>query len=120
MTATAARMRAAFTAGGSSCARGGAWAGVSAMVSLAPAVEAVEHGLQGTYHEGEADEDQHEHDAEPRVRPLDAERHQEAAVPAPGDEQVRIDEPGDRRREREGKVDERVEEALEREVVAHE
>src|SRR5213594_1194246 len=219
MTATAARMRAAFTAGGSSCARGGAWAGFSAMVSLAPAfeevdgeerdegdreqddgdrrrfgvgellepghdedrrdlgaerhvardeddravlaeraregkreagddgredrredhaerrlqavraqarggllhvlVEAFEHGLQGTDHEGEADEDQHEHDAEPRVRPLDAERHQEAAVPAPGDEQVRVDEPGDRRREREGEVDERVEEALERELVAH-
>src|SRR5881628_2788550 len=83
-------------------------------------VEALEHGLQGTDHEGEADEDQHEHDAEPRVRPLDAERHQEAAVPAPGDEQIRIDEPGDRRREREGEVDERVEEALERELVAHE
>src|SRR5213594_512071 len=42
MTATAARMRAAFTAGGSSCARGGAWAGFSAMVSLAPAFEEVD------------------------------------------------------------------------------
>src|SRR5437763_15776268 len=43
MTATAARMRAAFTAGGSSCARGGGWAGFSAMVSLAPAFEE-DHG----------------------------------------------------------------------------
>src|SRR5438876_11020981 len=83
-------------------------------------VEALEHGLEGTDHEGEADEDQDEHDAEPRVRPLDAERHQEAAVPAPGDEQVRIDEPRDGRRKGEGQVDERVEEALEREFVAHE
>src|SRR2546426_5004752 len=42
MTATAARMRAAFTTGGSSRARGGPWAGFSAMVSLAPAFEEVD------------------------------------------------------------------------------
>src|SRR5207249_4588561 len=36
------KRRAAFTAGGSSCARGGAWAGFSAMVSLGPAFEEVD------------------------------------------------------------------------------
>src|SRR5437870_6077661 len=42
MTATAARMRAAFTAGGSSCARRRETARGSAMVSLAPAFEEVD------------------------------------------------------------------------------
>src|SRR2546425_11482507 len=42
MPATAAGMRAAFTTGGSSRARGGPWAGFSAMWSLAPALEEVD------------------------------------------------------------------------------
>src|SRR5262244_1103273 len=45
-------------------------------------VEPLEHRLKRADDERESDEDENEHDSEPRIGTLDAERHQEATVPA--------------------------------------
>src|SRR5262249_38174955 len=83
------------------------------------ALEALEDGLQRAHHEREADEDEDEHDARARVRDLDAEGPQEGSVPPALHEQTRIHEPRHRGGQGEGEIHQRVEEALQREVVAH-
>src|SRR5437016_2239345 len=83
-------------------------------------VEPLQHRLERADHEGEPDEDEHEHDPQPRVRAVDPDRDEEAAVPAARREEVRVDEPRHRRGEREGEIDEGVEEALQREVIPYE
>src|SRR6266446_4640422 len=64
-------------------------------------VDTLEHRLERTHDEGEADEYEHEDDREAGVGGLDAERNEETPEPSRLDVEARVDEPGDRRRQRE-------------------
>ena len=83
---------------------------------LAPSVAAassssrsiLEHRLYGAHHERQADEDQRDDDAQRRVGDLDAERLEQAADPAVRRIERRQRDAGDRRRQGEGQVDQRV------------
>ena len=68
---------------------------------------------------GQADEGERDRDAERRVGDLDAERLEQPPDPAVLREQRGQRDAGDRGRQREGQVDERVDEAAAREAVAH-
>ena len=71
------------------------------------AVELLQHRLHGAHDEGQADEDERDEDAERRVGDLDAERREELADPAVRRVERGQRDAGDRRRQREGQVDER-------------
>ncbi len=82
-------------------------------------VDLLDDRLHGAHHEGQADEDQRDDDAERREGHLDAQRLKHAADPA-----VRRVERGERDarhggRQREGQVDQCVDQALAGEAVAH-
>ena len=70
-----------------------------------------QHRLHRAHDEGQADEDQRDDDAERRVGDLDAERRAGAADPAVGGVERGQRDAGDRGRQRERQVDQRVDEA---------
>ena len=75
------------------------------------AVELLEHRLHGAHHERQADEDQRDDDADRRVGDLDAERLEQAADPAVRRVERGQRDAGDGGRQREGQIDEGVEQA---------
>ena len=82
-------------------------------------VEVLQHRLHRAHDERQADEDQCHHDAERGVRDLDAERLQQAAEPAVAGPDRGQRDAGDRGRQRERQVDQRVDQPLAGEAVAH-
>ena len=82
-------------------------------------VEVLDHRLDGPDDEGQADEGEGDDHPHGRERHLEPERDQELAEPAVRRVDRREGDAGDGRREREGQVDDGVEHALQREVVAH-
>ena len=83
------------------------------------AVDLLQHRLHGAHHEGQADEDQRDDDAERRVGDLDAERRQQLPDPAVRRVERGQRDAGDGRRQREGQVDHRVDDAPAGKAVAH-
>ncbi|ABA49583.1 hypothetical protein BURPS1710b_2014 [Burkholderia pseudomallei 1710b] len=83
------------------------------------ALEILENGLHGAHDERQADEGQRDEHAERRERDLDPERREIAADPAVLRVDGRERDARDRGRQRERQVDDRVDEPLERERVAH-
>ena len=90
-----------------------------AAASSTSLVELLEHRLHGAHDEGQADEDQRDDDAERRVGDLDAERREQRADPAVRRIERGQRDAGDRGRQREGQVDDGVEQAPAGKAVAH-
>jgi hypothetical protein len=78
-----------------------------------------EHRLHRAHHERQPDEDQRDHDARRREGQLDAVRLQQLPDPAVAREQRRQRDAGHGRGQRERQVDQRIDDALARKLVAH-
>ena len=83
------------------------------------AVELDQNGLQRAHDEGEPDEGERDEDAERRVGDLQAERREEASDPAIRRVERRERDTGDGCRQRERKIDQRVELRLAGKGIAH-
>ena len=82
-------------------------------------VEIDQHRLHRAHHEGNADEDHRDEDADRRERHLDAEFGQRRPEPAFLREQLRQRDAGDRGRQRKGDIDDGVEQPPAGKAVAH-
>lgn len=82
-------------------------------------VEIGEYGLHRAHHEGQADEDEGDDDAERRIGNLYPERHEPAAEPAIRCVESGEGETGHRRRQGEGQVDRRIEKPLAGKLITH-
>ena len=74
-------------------------------------IEVLEHGLDRAHDERQADEDQRDRDPERRERDLEPERLEQLAEPAVAGVERGQRDAGDRGRQRERQVDQRVERA---------
>ena len=83
------------------------------------AVDLGDDRLDGAHHEGQADEDEGDPDAERGVGDLDPERREELPEGAVRGVEGGERDAGDRRRQREGEIHGRVDQAAAGEVVAH-